>query len=274
MDLPRTLLIGYGDLAQRLAALLPGQTTGLRRRPQGLPNCVAGDATRAADMRALLARGFDQIVITLTPSARTDAGYQAAYVAPVQVLLAALRALHQRPRIVFVSSTSVYGQANGEWVNECSPTQPAGFAGARLLDAEQLLMSSGLPVVIARLSGLYGPGRERLLSQVRAGGVSRNLLAYSNRIHVQDAALALRHLLALDEPDSCYLVNDDAPVLLAEVVQGLAQALGVAAPAQSVGAVFTGKRVDNSRLKASGWQPVYPDWRAGYRDLLAAFKSP
>ncbi|UTA47985.1 sugar nucleotide-binding protein [Simiduia sp. 21SJ11W-1] len=274
MKAPSTLLLGFGDIAERVAALLDGPWAGARRSASGRPEVVAADATKSEDLLRLLGKGYQRILVTLTPPERTDAGYRASYVAAARALTEALATLELRPRIVWVSSTSVYGQNAGQWVDETSPTEPAGFAGKRLLEAESLLLASGLDVVIARLSGIYGPGRDRLLSQVRAGQVSRNMLAYSNRIHADDAACALHHLLALPNPETHYIVTDDAPVLLAEVVRGMAQALGVPGPEQSQGAPFTGKRLCNNRLKASGWQPRYPDWRAGYQAELTALKAP
>ncbi len=265
-----TLLLGFGDIAQRVAARLPGSCTGVRRTPSA--GCIAADATNKAALTEILAPGFDRILVTMTPTARSDSGYRDSYVAAADALAESLHQLDQRPRVVFVSSTSVYGQASGEWVDESSATEPEHFSGKRLLEAERRLCSADLPVVIARLSGIYGPGRDRLLTQVRDGVVRRNLLAYSNRIHADDAASGLCHLLALAEPAQCYLVSDDAPVLLTEVVRGLAKLQQVVAPEQSQGGPLSGKRVCNARLKASGWAPAYPDWRAGYQAIMADLK--
>lgn len=266
---PHTLLIGFGDLARRLAAHLPGPVTALRRSAQ--PYCVQGDATDPKVMRQLLSTDIDQIVMTLTPSQYSDEGYRQAYVEPVQVLVDALTTAALSPRVVFVSSTSVYGQNQGQWVDENSVTEPTAYSGRRLLEAEQLLLSAGLSAVCARLSGLYGPGRGQLLEQIRSGQkIARNLLAFSNRIHVDDAASALAHVLALDNPASHYLVSDSAPVLLAEVVRGLATRLGQSVPDQSEGGLFAGKRVSNRRLLDSGFELQYPSWREGYAAQLEA----
>ena len=261
----KTLLIGFGDLAQRLAPLLPGEYTAIRRGPSADPRCQQLDATDLQGMSELLGAGFDQIVITLTPNERTDEAYRLAYIKPVQVLLAALEVNNSKPRILFVSSTAVFGQNNGETIDEASATEPEQFNGKRLLEAEQLLRSSGFQVICARLSGIYGPMREKLSHQVQQGlPIKRNLLAFSNRIHVDDAARALAHLLGLAQPDSIYLVSDDKPVLLAEVVQGLAVFYRVESPKRSDGALFSGKRVNNRRLRATGFQLLYPSWREGY----------
>ncbi len=241
----------------------------MRRHPVPEDDAVAVDANDRAALRSLLAQDFDQILVTLTPSERSDTGYRLGYVAPMQQLVRVLADLHLSPRVVFVSSTSVYGQNQGEWVDESSPTEPGSYAGRRLLEAETVLLDSQLPVTIARLTGIYGPGREYLLNQVRQGITpGRSLLAWSNRIHAEDAARALRHLLALPAPDRVYLVSDSKPVLLAEVVNGLALAVGKAPIEQSMHAPFTGKRVRNDRLLASGFRLHYPNWRAGYKTLV------
>ena len=261
----KTLLIGFGDLAQRLQSLLPGELVAIRRSSRPERFCRKLDATDASAMRALLAEDFDQIVVTLTPSERSDVGYQRAYVGPMRLLVALLAERQLRPRIVFVSSTAVYGQDQGQWLDETSATEPTQYNGVRLLEAEQVLLNADLDVIIARFSGIYGPGRERLLEQVRHGlPISRNLLAYSNRIHADDGARALAHLLQLAAPESHYLVTDSEPVLLGEVVRGLANALQRPAPSSSAGAPFSGKRLRNTRLLASGFRFLYPSWREGY----------
>ncbi|MDN3637940.1 NAD-dependent epimerase/dehydratase family protein [Simiduia curdlanivorans] len=261
----KTLLIGFGDLAQRLQPLLPGDIVAIRRSPRPEPFCRQLDALDAAAMGALLEQRFDQIVVTLTPSERSDEGYRRAYVEPMALLVELLAQRQLRPRILFVSSTAVYGQNQGEWLDETSIVAPSQFNGVRLLEAEGILLNAGLEVIIARFSGIYGPGRARLVEQVRHGiPISRNLLAYSNRIHVDDGASAVAHLLQLEAPESHYLVTDSEPVLLGEVVRALATALQRPAPSASAGAPFSGKRLRNTRLLASGFRFRYPSWREGY----------
>lgn len=248
-----TLLVGFGQLASAVKPLLPGPVTALRRRP--MPGCEAVDARDRAAMARLLARGFDRILVTLTPAARTDEGYCEAYVQPARVLADVLDQQGLSPRVVFVSSTSVYGQDGGEWLDEDSPAEPTGFAGRRLLEAEGVL---GERAVIARLSGIYGPGRGQLLASIRAGRLSRNPDNWSNRIHEQDAARALAHLLCLDNPAPRYLVTDSCPAPLGEVVTALG------GPAWQPSAKLGGKRLSNQRLLATGFKLSFPDWRAGY----------
>jgi nucleoside-diphosphate-sugar epimerase len=120
---------------------------------------------------------------------------------------------------------------------------------------------------VLRLSGLYGPGREALLRRARAGEAGR--MHWTNRIHLDDAAAALSQLLALSSPQRLYLGNDDAPALEWEVQAWLREREGLPALPAPSGAP-TGRRIANTRLRGSGWQPIHPDFRSGHARLLAS----
>src|SRR5262245_25881393 len=137
---------------------------GLRRNPVDLPPGVVPIAADLAVPRSLadLPGALDVVVYAASPGGRDDAFYRTAYVEGLRNLLAALAERGQKPRrTIFVSSTAVYGQSRGEWVDETSPTTPTHFSGKRLLEAEALLRDSGLTGVVLRLGGIYGPRRTR-----------------------------------------------------------------------------------------------------------------
>ena len=277
----QVLIVGCGDIGQRFArALSPDhyQVTGLRRSRSpdvdGLRFIVC-DATDENQLSAVIRAGhFAVILISMTPSERSDAGYERAYLQTCRNVVAALAGHSHQPRLVlFISSTGVYGQNDGSWVDEQSPTNPDGFSGRRLLEAEACLQQADIASLIARFSGIYGPGRRRLIAMVERGegSFSGNI---SNRIHADDGAAALaylveqgRHKLPLQ---SVYLVTDSAPVAMHEVTQWLAERLGSAQQAKAKDAGERGnKRCSNARLLASGFQLRYPDYIAGYAALLA-----
>ena len=211
----------------------------------------------------------------------SDAGYQQAYVNTVKNLLRGL-ALHKRkPRlIIFVSSTSVYGQKHAEWVDECSLTEPSTYSGKRLLEAENLLFNSEYPSCCVRFSGIYGPGRRRLIEQVVAGhGAAKTPVLYSNRIHADDCAGVLAFLIERQEHHSLepiYLATDCEPSPLYDVKQWLAQQLHLPEdhlqPKPLARTVRSSKRCSNARLVESGYQFRYPTYKDGYRAVLAGDK--
>lgn len=261
------IVAGAGDVGSRLAALRIGRgddVIAIRRRDVA---AGAGVRSHRADLAtgeglSTLPRQAVSIVFCAAPDQRDEAAYRALYHDGLRRLLDAVEA----PRVVFVSSTAVYGQDAGEWVDEGTPAAPAAFNGRVLMDAERVL--APLPGGTAlRLSGIYGPGREQLLRKARAGepGEPR----WTNRIHVQDAAGALSHLLDLPNPQPLYLGNDDLPALEAEVLAWVRDAEGLPTVAASGGPV-RGKRVSSARLRASGWTPEHEDYRSGYAGLLAS----
>ncbi|MFF7706555.1 NAD-dependent epimerase/dehydratase family protein [Pseudomonas sp. NPDC007930] len=275
------LLAGCGDIGGRLASLLLARgwaVHGLRRNASQVP---AGVLPLAADLAqpncpaAWPSGPLDYLVYCVAADSHSEAGYQAAYVQGLRHVLGWLAAHGQRPRrLVFVSSTSVYGQAEGEWVDEQAATEPAGFSGRLMLQAEALAHGSGVPATVVRLAGIYGPGRERLLSQVREGyQVAAQPPMYANRIHADDAAGLLAHLLLADQQGQplapCYLGVDDAPVGLAEVFEWLRGQLGVTQLKAEAFVRRTGsKRCSNGLARAAGWAPRYPSYREGYSALL------
>ena len=118
-----------------------------------------------------------------------EAGYQAAYVDGLKHTLDWLKQHNQQPkRLIFVSSSGVYGQKGGEWVDETSPAEASSYSGRIMLEAEQVALRSGIPASVVRLTGIYGPGREWMLGQVRKGyRVAVDPPLYGNRIHADDA---------------------------------------------------------------------------------------
>lgn len=213
------------------------------------------------------------VAFTAAPGSASDS-YEATYVEALERTLEAFARRGRRPaRLVFVSSTSVYADPTerGAAVDESSPTLAEGNA-AHLLRAEALVQREG--GVVLRLAGIYGPGRTRLLKMVQEGSARcARTQPLGNRIHRDDCAGAIAHLLAHPSPEPLYLGVDDAPVPLCEVYRWLAAELGVPPPPLSDGADARGgthKRCMNTRLLASGYRLRFPTYREGYAPLLAA----
>jgi nucleoside-diphosphate-sugar epimerase len=281
MSAPSVLIAGCGDVGSRLAKQLLAkgwQVHGLRRDVSRLPDGVvgvAGDLFNEDCPETWPVGAVDYLVYCAAATAHDEAGYRAAYVQGLQNVLSWLDDYGQVPdRLLFVSSSSVYSQQDGEWVDETSPTLATGYSGRLMLEAEQVALQSGIPASIVRLTGIYGPGRERLLTQVREGyRVATDPPLYGNRIHADDAAGLLAYLLEADTRgvalDDVYIGVDDAPAPLAEVVGWLREYLGVTEWSDEESVRRTGsKRCSNARAKALGWAPKYPSYREGYAGIL------
>lgn len=278
------LILGCGDIGLRLAKTLPAEhykITGVRRTPPNAPPQVpgfsyrAGDITDAQTLAKILRDGADVIVVTMTPDERSEASYHRAYVHTAKQLVAALQQQAQTPRLIlWISSTGVYSQADGSWVDEASPTEPQSFTGQRLLEAENVIRNSSFTHSIVRFSGIYGPDRTRLIDQVRQGRAVLSA-AYTNRIHADDCAGVLAHLIEKDSRgdalEPIYLATDSRPAPMAEVVNWLAMQLkvnqAIFAPDQ-IDDERGNKRCSNKRILDSGYRLRYPDYQHGYSHLL------
>ena len=282
MATPSVLIAGCGDIGGRLASqLLPQGWTvyGLRRSVAKLPPGVIGVSGDLFDARmpAQWPEGrIDYLVYCATPTVRDEAGYRAAYTEGLRHVLAWTERSGQKPkRILFVSSSSVYGQQQGEWVDETSPADASGFSGQVMREAEKVALSSDVPATVVRLTGIYGPGRSDLMNRVRQGySVAVEQPLYGNRIHADDAAGLLAFLLQAEAGgvalDDCYIGVDDAPAPLAEVVDWMRERLGVTQWSDEHSVRRAGsKRCSNARAKALGWAPRYASYREGYEAMLA-----
>jgi len=275
----RIAIAGCGDLGCRLAALLHqagDEVFGLRRRPDALPDFVHGvaiDLAAAEVATSALPADIEYAYFILSPDKHSEMAYYRAYISAQRHFLQMLE--HQPiKRYFFISSTSVFGQSDGEWVDESSPVEARNFAARVLIEAEALAWQSGLPATVVRFGGIYGPGRTHLIDMVLSGKAHCMEDVYSNRIHVVDAARMLAHLRNLDAPDALYVGVDDAPAPLCEVYEWLAEQLSVPLaidhrePTEKVRQMRANKRIRNARIRATGFEFRYPSYREGYGELV------
>lgn len=274
----KILIVGAGDVGGRLAVLLARaghDVLALRRSATTLPGVglLQADVTRPETL--VLPAGIDIVVTALSPGESGVDAYRRVYVEGTRHLQQALHG-QQLAHQFWVSSTSVYGEHAGEWVDESTPARPGSDTAAELLVAEGLVTAGPWPATIVRFGGLYGPGRHWLLRWVESGRpVQAEPPSWSNRMHVEDAAGLLAHLvqsaLAGRTPPPLCIGVDDAPSPQHEVLAWLAAQLQrPAPPAESRPGAGAGKRLRNLALKASGYVLRYPDYRAGYAQVLAA----
>ena len=315
-DAPRVLVAGCGDVGTALGLMLCERgcdVIGVRRSAELLPAPLRRLSIDVTDRRALerMAPGADVAVYAVAAGRRDEDAYRRAYVDGVAALLDVLEGRSDPPRrVFFVSSTSVYGERGGAWVDETTPVQPSGFSGECLAAGERRMLASPIPATVVRFGGIYGPGRGWLVERARAGArCVDDPPRFTNRIHRDDCAGALAHLIARtwergppapDEraPDECamkarigtegaptsaegspigadevYVGVDDAPATECEVLEWLAARLDAPAPrrirGEEAASQGAGKRCSNARLRAIGYRFRYPTYREGYAAVLA-----
>ena len=270
----RVLIAGCGDVGNVLAIALLREghiVYGLKRDTSTLPEGilpVTADLLEPATLTDLPVN-IDWLVFMPTPARRDRAAYEAIFIQGWKNLWAGMKQIPVRTLVV--SSTAVFGEANGGIVNEETKPGPTGFNGKVLLKMEQLVKRCTDNTVVVRISGIYGPGRERLIRLAASDGLEVQQFPpyFTNRIHRDDAAAVLKHLLEIDKPESLYLATDDQPVPKYEVVQWLANIQGCASPKGITDEnASCGKRVSNQKLRDSGFKLSFPDYQSGYAAVL------
>jgi nucleoside-diphosphate-sugar epimerase len=291
MSAPVLFCFGYGYSARALAALLRPRGWQVRGTGRSEEACAAMAADGIAafrfdrdrplgDATAALA-GATHLLSSVPPDAAGDAvlDHHAADIAACASGIAWCG---------YLSTTGVYGDHAGDWIDETTALTPATERGRRRVAAEagwcNLWRDAGLPVHLFRLAGIYGPGRNALAT-VRAGRAQRIVKPGQvfSRIHVDDIAAVLAASIGRPDPGAAYNVCDDDPAPPQDVIAHACELLGVDPPPEIPFAEAAlspmarsfyaeSKRVANDRIKRElGVTLRYPDYRAGLAALHAGF---
>ena len=269
----RVVILGCGFVGARAARLFAQagwEVTGVTRSA-GSAALLAGEPFRAlacdiADPAALSAavelKDADTVISAVSSGRGGEDAYRQVYLRGLENVAEILRPR----RVLFISSTSVYAQNDGSWVTEQSPAEPVSPTSRVLREAEEVALERGGQV--ARLAGIYGPGRSVLLRRFLDGTamIEGDGGRHLNQIHAEDAAGALFHMITRDLPGGIYNVADDMPVTQRACHEWMAAALN--RPMPPTGPVdlqrkrgVTNKRVSNAKLRSTGWEPRYPTFR-------------
>lgn len=282
----RVLIVGCGFVGLELGASLAKEghaVIGLRR---ALPaqaelnsagiHLLLGDITRPEEL-GKLPPAYDWVVNCVSSSGGGAEDYRQVYLQGTRNLIGWLAPSPPR-KFVYTSSTSVYGQTDGSWVTETSPTEPAVETAKILLETEQALLEAvgahAFPAVILRVAGIYGPGRgywlrQYLNGEARIEGKGERIL---NMIHRDDVAGAIIAALKNGQAGEIYNAVDDEPVSQLSYFQWLSAVLGKEMPRllpieDPAGRrrELTNKRVSNNNLKAElGYRFKYQTFREGF----------
>jgi nucleoside-diphosphate-sugar epimerase len=264
--LPKTILIcGTGYIGSELARTLVEDNSSviaIKRSPPNEP--VKGVTYLLCDLaeeRQLekLPTNVDEIVFCAAPSNHTENDYREVYVEAIGNVVKSYESRGVTPRIIFTSSTSVYGQDNGEIVDESSQTIPQAFSGRTVLEGEQILRDSSLPWVVLRFGGIYGPGRMGMLQRLKSGaGIeqlsARELDTYTNRIHLIDCIGIILFVIKSDLARVVINCVDEKPVTR----RGIASHFTSVALPESSG--YFGKQVSSAYLQSLGYKFAIRDF--------------
>ena len=293
----RLVIFGCGYVGSALASVAVragAHVTALTRNPEkataltstGVSEVVVAELS-STEWHGRIAAGADFVVNCVSSGGGGPEGYRRSYVGGMRSVLAwAATGAKPADTFVYTSSTSVYPQGDGAVVTEATLPLATVAGGGALVEAENLLRAAPASArrrwFILRLAGIYGPQRHALLDQLRAGigtlaGAGTNRL---NLVHRDDIVAAILACLAAPGvvADEVFNVSDGAPVPKAEMVAWLAGRLGRPAPGfdgiqpaspRRGGEPVPDRIVSNARLgEHLGWRPRYPDYRAGYEQIL------
>jgi nucleoside-diphosphate-sugar epimerase len=280
MSPPSFLMLGHGYSAAALAARLPGwRVLGTTRTPGAKFGAALGAGVEAlgwgdaAAVEAAIASA-DGILVSIPPADGGD---------PALRRYGAALARSRAGWVGYLSTTAVYGDRKGGWVDETDALLPVSERGRWRVAAEAAWLASGLPVHVFRLAGIYGPGRSAF-DKLRAGRAHRVVKPGQvfSRIHLDDLAATLAASVARPDPGRVYNVADDEPAPPQDVIAHAARLLGVPVPPEVPFAAAElspmarsfyaeSKRVANRRIKEElGVRLAWPDYRAGLAAILAA----
>ncbi len=310
----RVCIVGCGYVGLELARQLAARghdVTGVRRSDAGLDaieslgadveateadsdaaeadvEAVRADATDPASLAAL--PDADAVVFAASSGGRGAAAAREVYVNGLRNVLEEYASRATPPdRLVYTSSTGVYGDHDGDWVDEETSIDPTTEKTRVLAEAERIALETatrnGIEGTVARFAGLYGPDRYRL-DRYLDGPVTAG---YLNMVHREDAAGAVRYLLETDQArGEPVVIVDDEPVDKHAFADWLADECDVPRPekrskseriaagdlsAAAERRIRTSKRCSNDRLRALGYEFVYPTFREGYRDAVRSRRA-
>ena len=274
----KVLIIGCGDLGTTIATRLfnAGHALiGVRKSNQLLPRdmqTIQADVTQINTLNALENINPNILIYCVSAGGSSDAQYQASYVQGLKNVLATQANNHALQHVFFVSSTRVYGQITDEILDEITPAIPVDFGGERLLEAENVLNDLPCQSTKLRLSGIYGTGRLYLVNMAKDFAKWPQDNHYSNRIHRDDAASFIAFLVEkvakIQAVADCYIVTDDMPTPQYEVLTWLANQQKIDTSAIKTPPAQGGKCLRNKRMRDTGFTLQYPNYQAGYREIL------
>ncbi|MEE3003292.1 MAG: NAD-dependent epimerase/dehydratase family protein [Pseudomonadota bacterium] len=272
----KVLIIGYGYVGQKLAEILlkDNYKVFAIKRQKILNNHEVSTIYSPIEKLSPedIPNDLTYVFYLLSATEYSEEAYNFAYKHCLERTYQLIKKQANIKRFIFCSSTSIYEKVDGSWCDEYSVTNPSAFPGKTMLAAENFIFSQKLPAVSVRLSGIYGPNRARIIENVRKNKPSFSD-SYTNRIHRDDAARALYHLMKLKNPLQVYLATDSYPEKQKNIEMWLASVLNIKlkniATEDNSKRNKTNKRLRNKNLLESGFKFNFPNYKKGLLDILS-----
>jgi len=275
----KILIIGCGDIGAELGKQLVTQghrVSGWKRTPPTESSAFEICKVDVTEYESIKRQefNFDQVIYILSPDRGDISTYEAVFSTGVDHVLDVFRQRKANVSFTFVSSTRVYGQYQGEWLNEDAETEPTDERGKILLAAERKFLSFNERSTVVRFSGIYGRSNH-FINQLKAGcEIQKEPPYFTNRIHRDDCVGVLSFLINkkinAENLQAVYLATDHDPAPKWDVASYLAAELKLPAPVPLTLTTEAdcNKRLKNDRLTSAGYRFKFKSYKDGYAEVV------
>jgi len=278
----KLLVIGCGKLGQKLGLLAkktPLDLLGFKRKKITSTNIriEQQDIFDKSFFDKVKIHSPDFILYSLSADEQSEKSYRRNYVEGLKQVIKSIKYINNFQHLFFVSSTSVYGDNNDQFIDEFSETSPKNFRGTILLEAENLLNTVKFNSTILRLSGIYGSGRNYMIKLSQDAESWPKVDRWTNRINEDDAAnfiiFLLNQCLQGEIPEKLYLLTDKEPVTLFRLLNWIRQNLNLKNKINITSDPILGKRLRSSIIPSLKFEYKYPTYKQGYKVLIQEVKK-
>lgn len=278
----KLLVIGCGKLGQKLGLLAkktPLDLLGFKRKKITSTNIriEQQDIFDKSFFDKVKIHSPDFILYSLSADEQSEKSYRKNYVDGLKQVIKSIKYINNFQHLFFVSSTSVYGDNNDQFIDEFSETSPKNFRGTILLEAENLLNTVKFNSTVLRLSGIYGSGRNYMIKLSQDAESWPKVDRWTNRINEDDAAnfiiFLLNQCLQGEIPEKLYLLTDKEPVTLFRLLNWIRQNLNLKNKINITSDPILGKRLRSSIIPSLKFEYKYPTYKQGYKELIQEAKK-
>ena len=278
----KLLVIGCGKLGQKLGLLAkktPLDLLGFKRKKITSTNIriEQQDIFDKSFFDKVKIHSPDFILYSLSADEQSEKSYRRNYVEGLKQVIKSIKYINNFQHLFFVSSTSVYGDNNDQFIDEFSETSPKNFRGTILLEAENLLNTVKFNSTVLRLSGIYGSGRNYMIKLSQDAESWPKVDRWTNRINEDDAAnfiiFLLNQCLQGEIPEKLYLLTDKEPVTLFRLLNWIRQNLNLKNKINITSDPILGKRLRSSIIPSLKFEYKYPTYKQGYKEFIQEAKK-